>query len=125
MIAVGMDLVEIDRIAGVIVRHGWRFFDKCFTPAELIAAEGRVEAIAARFAAKEAAAKALGTGIGRVSWREVEVLNQGTGQPVLQLHGEAAVIAQNLQLVDFSVTLSHTRKYAAAVVIAAGVDRQA
>lgn len=123
MITVGMDLVEIDRIAGVIIRHGWSFFDKCFTPAEIIAADGRVEAIAARFAAKEAAVKALGTGIGRVSWRDVEVLNRDTGQPLLKLHGEAAAIAKQLKLSDFSVSLSHTSKYAAAVVVAAGKNQ--
>ncbi len=82
-----------------------------------------MEAIAARFAAKEAAVKALGTGIGRVGWRDVEVLNLDNGQPLLKLHGEAAAMAKQLKLGDFSVSLSHTRRYAAAVVVAAGKNK--
>ncbi|MBN1263871.1 MAG: holo-ACP synthase [Anaerolineales bacterium] len=121
MIAVGIDLIEIDRIAGVINRHGWRFFERCFTLQEIIAADGKLEAFAVRFAAKEAASKVLGTGIGRVGWREIEVVDLPSGQPQLCLSGAAAEVARDLRLEHFSVSLTHTKDYAAAVVVAGSV----
>lgn len=120
MIAAGIDLVEIDRIAAVINRHGWRFFERCFTLQEIIDADGSLEALAVRFAAKEAASKALGTGIGKVGWRDLEVVELPSGQPVLRLYGEAALAAAQLGLEQFAVSLTHTRVYAAAVVFAGG-----
>lgn len=123
LIAVGIDLVEIDRIAAVIIRHEWRFFERMFTLEEIIECDGSLESIAARFAAKEAAVKALGTGIGRVSWHEVEVLSLPSGQPQLCLHGEAVQIAEDLGMTNFSVGLTHTAQYAAAVVVAVSTGR--
>jgi len=118
VIAVGIDLIELDRIASVINRHGWRFFERCFTLQEIIDSNGKLEAVAVRFAAKEAASKALGTGIGSVGWRDIEILVLPSGQPQLELHGTAAEAAADLHLDTFSLSLTHTDHYAAAVVVA-------
>lgn len=129
-ISSGIDLIEIDRIEKALERHGERFLKKIFSATELdrllkfkdrqvnsrlIAAE-----VAARFAAKEACSKALGTGIGPVSWREMEVLNEPSGKPTLRLTGKAAKIAGFLGYTSWSVSLTHSRGMAAAVVVAAG-----
>ena len=129
-ISSGIDLIEIERIEKALNRHGERFLKKIFSKTELdrlvkfkdrqvnprlIAAE-----VAARFAAKEACSKALGTGIGPVSWREMEVLNEPSGKPTLRLTGKAAQIAGFLGFTSWSVSLTHSRGMAAAVVVAAG-----
>ena len=129
-ISSGIDLIEIDRIEKALDRHGERFLKKIFGDTELerlvkfkerqvnprlIAAE-----VAARFAAKEACSKALGTGIGPVSWREMEILNEPSGKPFLRLSGKAAQIAGFLGFTSWSVSLTHSRGMAAAVVVAAG-----
>ncbi len=129
-ISSGIDLIEIERIEKALNRHGERFLKKIFSKTELdrlvkfkdrqvsprlIAAE-----VAARFAAKEACSKALGTGIGPVSWREMEVLNEPSGKPILRLTGKAAQIAGFLGFTSWSVSLTHSRGMAAAVVVAAG-----
>ncbi|MCD6425987.1 MAG: holo-ACP synthase [Anaerolineales bacterium] len=129
-ISSGIDLIEIERIEKALDRHGEHFLKKIFSETELerlvkfrerqvkprlIAAE-----VAARFAAKEACSKALGTGIGPVSWREMEILNERSGKPILRLTGKAAQIAGFLGYTSWSVSLTHTRGMAAAVVVAAG-----
>ena len=129
-ISSGIDLIEIERIEKVLDRHGEHFLKKIFSVTELerlvkfrerqvnprlIAAE-----VAARFAAKEACSKALGTGIGPVSWREMEILNERSGKPILRLTGKAAQIAGFLGYTSWSVSLTHTRGMAAALVVAAG-----
>ena len=129
-ISSGIDLIEIERIAQALERHGDRFLKRIFSEKELerlvkfqekkvnpglIAAE-----VAARFAAKEACSKALGTGIGPVSWREMEVHNERSGKPVLHLSGKAAQIAGFLGYTSWSVSLTHSRGMAAAVVVAVG-----
>ena len=118
MIRCGVDIIEVARIDAAILRHGQRLFDRFFTPQELIDAAGRTPALAARFAAKEAAAKALGTGIGDVGWREIEVLLGDRRAPYLVLHGQAKEKALELGLHEWSISLSHTHHYAVAVVIA-------
>jgi holo-[acyl-carrier protein] synthase len=77
--------------------------------------------LAVCFAAKEAASKALGTGIGPISWRDVEILHKWSGEPYLVLHGAARAIAKELGLTNWSVSLSHSRENAVAVVVAAGI----
>ncbi len=129
-ISSGIDLIEIERIEKALDRHGEHFLKKIFSVTELerlvkfrerhvnprlIAAE-----VAARFAAKEACSKALGTGIGPVSWREMEILNERSGKPILRLTGKAAQIAGFLGYTSWSVSLTHTRGMAAALVVAAG-----
>ena len=84
-LSTGVDLVEINRLQEAIERHGDRFLQRIFTSQELQEVRGNLPSLAACFAAKEAVAKALGTGIGAVNWREVEVLRGAERQPVLRL----------------------------------------
>lgn len=120
MLRTGVDIIEVGRIDAAILRHGDRFFHRFFTPQELIDANGRTPALAARFAAKEAAAKALGCGIGDVGWKEIEIVRNGRGGPQLHLHGAAQALARELGLVEWSVSLSHTHEHAMALVVAQG-----
>lgn len=116
----GVDLIEIERVQGAITRHGQRFLERVYTPLEIGECAGNAASLAARFAAKEAAAKAFGTGFGQVAWREIEVARGPAREPVLILHGEARRLAEGLGLDHWSVSLTHTREYAAAFVVAAG-----
>jgi len=117
----GIDIIEIPRIQTALDRHGERFLRRVFTPAEIAECRGRAEALAVRFAAKEATSKALGTGIGPVSWREVETLHKHSGEPYLVLHGQAEQVAKTMGLTTWAVSLSHSRDNAIAVVVATGV----
>lgn len=119
-IASGVDLVEIERFQAVLSRHGSRFLERVFTEAEIKDAGDHLASLAARFAAKEAVAKALGTGIGPVSWREIEIRRGSARQPLLLLHGAAAQLAAELGLTDWSISLSHSQDTAVAVAVAAG-----
>lgn len=114
----GIDLIEIGRVERAIQRHGERFLQRVFTPAELAEAGGSPASLAARFAAKEAAAKALGTGIGAISWLEIEILRACDQPPTLHLSGAAARRAAELGLIGWAVSLSHTRELAIASVVA-------
>ncbi|MGH2523326.1 MAG: holo-ACP synthase [Anaerolineales bacterium] len=118
MIRTGVDIIEVSRIDQAILRHGHRFFDRFFTARELIEAEGRTPALAARFAAKEAVAKALGCGIGEVGWKEIEILRDPRRRPEVVLHGAAQQRAAELGLREWSVSLSHTHEHAVALVVA-------
>jgi holo-[acyl-carrier protein] synthase len=118
MVHSGVDIIEVDRIDRAILRHGQRFFDRFFTCQELIDAQGHTPALAARFAAKEAVAKALGTGIGDVGWRDIEIVQGPRRQPVLRLHGRASSLADSLGLLHWSVSLSYTHEHAIAVAMA-------
>ncbi len=111
----GVDIIEIRRIEEAVSRYGDRFLDRVYTPMEIQQCRGKVESLAARFAAKEAAFKALGL---RVSWREVEVQRERSGKPRLLLHGRAAEVAGRLGLKSWSVSLSHSRGDAVAIVVA-------
>jgi holo-[acyl-carrier-protein] synthase len=115
----GIDMIEVERIDHAILRHGDRFFHRFFTEQELIDAAGSTPALAARFAAKEAVSKALGTGIGEVGWKEIEIVNGPRRQPELRLHGSALRLAAELGLRDWAVSLSHTHEHAIAVAVAA------
>jgi holo-[acyl-carrier protein] synthase len=114
----GVDIIEIERIDRAILRHGQRFFDRFYTTRELIDCRGRTPALAARFAAKEAVAKAMGTGIGDIGWKEIEVVNGERREPHLKLHGHAQRLARALGLKIWSVSLSHTHEHAVAVAVA-------
>jgi len=116
----GVDLIEIVRIAEAIEQHGQRFLHRVFTAKELAEVGDSMPSLAARFAAKEAVAKALGTGFGQVTWCEVEILRGPCREPVLHLHGEAARQAEHLGLKTWAVSLSHTKDYAVASVVALG-----
>lgn len=114
----GIDIIEIGRIKAALERHGERFLKRVFTELEIFECRGRAEALAVRFAAKEAASKALGTGIGPIAWRDVETLHKWSGEPYLVLHGAAEKIAKERGLEVWAVSLSHSRENAIAVVVA-------
>ena len=118
----GVDIIEVERIDRAILRYGDRFFNRFYTSQELIDAGGRTPALAARFAAKEAVAKALGTGIGEVGWKEIEIVNGPRRMPKLRLHGNAKELAKSLGLRSWSISLSHTHEHATAVAIAMQAD---
>ena len=123
MTRVGIDLVQIPRLEQAIARWGSRFLLRVFTPRELQDSRSRVPSLAARFAAKEAAAKALGSGVmAGISWCEIEVVSAAGGQPELRLHGEAQRQALRLGLEEWAVSLSHSGDQALAVVIAQAKD---
>ena len=122
VIGLGTDLIEIERIERSIQRFGDAFLERVYTPGEIAYCERKknaAESLAARFAAKEAGAKALGTGISRgVGWREFEVRRQPGQRPELHLSGRAAEIAARLGVLHVSLSLSHSRSVSIAVVIA-------
>ena len=124
VLGLGSDLIEIARIEQSIERFGVRFLERVFTPAEIAYCQTKkhaAESFAARFAAKEAGAKALGTGISRgVSWKELEVGHAPGGRPTLHLSGRAEEIARGLGIRSMAVSLTHSREMAMAVVIAEG-----
>lgn len=117
----GIDLAEVDRIRQSIERHGARFLDRIYTPAERAYVErkaNRYERYAARFAAKEAGMKAIGTGWRRgVRWQDFEVANLPSGRPTLALHGVAAEIARQLGVKSIALSLTHTAQFGMAFVI--------
>lgn len=114
---IGIDLVEVERIQAAYHRWGDRFLNRVYTPKELTACAGRSPSLASRFAAKEAAAKALGVGIGYVHWRDIEVVTADSGQPQLVLHGQAQALAEALGVRQICISLSDTEAHAIAVVI--------
>lgn len=118
----GLDLIEISRFAEIDPAIRERFIQRVFTPEEQLQCEGSDERLAGKFAAKEAVAKALGSGIGQVGWREIVVLDDASGQPVLQLTGAAAQVAESLHLIDWSISITHTRSLAAATAVALRQD---
>jgi holo-[acyl-carrier protein] synthase len=121
IIGTGVDLCEVERIRAAIERHGRRFVDRIYTEAEIAYAErkaNRHERYAARFAAKEAAMKALGTGMrGGVRWKDFEVANLRSGRPTLKFHGKAAEYAEKLGVKNISLSMTHTAVQAMAMVI--------
>ena len=117
-VRVGVDTIEIDRIAATLERWGERFLHRIYTEGERAYCRGRAPQLAARFAAKEAVMKALGTGRIGVGWREVEVYREPSGAPSILLHGRAEKRARLLGLDHFAVSLSHSRNQAIAFVVA-------
>jgi holo-[acyl-carrier protein] synthase len=118
VVAVGVDIIEIARIERTLADFGERFLRRVYTERERERYGSRPSELAARFAAKEATSKALGTGIRGIRWREMEVLSNRRGKPVLVLHGGAADRAAMLGLVAFDVSLTHSRTEAMAFVVA-------
>jgi holo-[acyl-carrier protein] synthase len=121
ILGIGVDLCEVDRIEAAIGRHGERFVDRIYTPAERAYCESKpnqMERFAGRFAAKEAAMKAIGTGWRRgVAWRDFEVSRAPSGQPIIHFHGEAARIAAAMGVRRALVTITHTKAMAMAQVL--------
>ena len=118
----GIDLIETNRFSRQSSEIRARFIARVYTEAEQAYCKDRDQHLAGRFAAKEAVAKALGCGIGEISWQEIEILNDDLGMPVLHLHGEAALRAKRLGLDTWSVSITHLKEYAAATAAAIGTD---
>ncbi|SKB02743.1 holo-[acyl-carrier protein] synthase [Prosthecobacter debontii] len=123
-IGLGIDLVEVERIRDLLTKHGDRFKNRTFTPGEIAYCDACADPAmhyAARFAAKEAAAKALGTGLWAegVDWKDIEVIREASGKPTLHLHGGAGLHAQNQGATRLLISLTHTKELAQAQVILA------
>jgi holo-[acyl-carrier protein] synthase len=121
IVGLGLDIAEIDRIEAAIVRHGAPFIERLFTPREAAYCErhkNKYERYAGRFAAKEAAMKALGTGWRRgVRWRDIEVIREPSGKPTLHLAGVAGELAARMGVKNISLTITHSGNVALAEVI--------
>ena len=121
IIGLGIDLVYIPRIEKMITKYGPRFMNRVFTTNEIKICQSRkrpYEAFAIRFAAKEACSKALGTGMRRgIAWKQMEVLQEDSGRPFLELSGNARKLAQDIGAKSWAVSLSHEGDYATAVVM--------
>jgi len=124
ILGTGIDIVETARIGGSIERHGDRFLARIFTDGEreyCASMKAPLPFWAARFAAKEAVAKAFGTGIsGQLGWRDIEVRRKASGQPFVVLHGEGAATAKRLGIDAIHLSISHSEHYAVAHALAVG-----
>ena len=125
--AVGVDITEIDRVEAALGRFGERFLQRVFTPMEVAVCMGRkdnprISELAARFAAKEAVMKALGTGAKGVAWREIEVLPNRRGKPLVYLHGRAKARAEKIDLTGLDISLTHDGNLAIAMVVGQSRD---
>jgi len=116
----GIDTIEISRLAQIQQPIRDRFIARVFTPKEIAQAKNRNEMLSGLFAAKEAVSKTLGTGIGVVSWQDIEILHLPSGQPTVLLHGNAKITAQEIGLQTWSVSISHDRSKAIALAVAIG-----
>lgn len=115
---VGIDLIDIDRIVGVLQRFPDRFRHRVLTDHERRYVGRKVERMAGRWAAKEAISKVLGLGVRGVGWREIEILPNRAGAPQVYLHGRAARRAEAMELDEVTVSISHERRMAVAVAVA-------
>ncbi len=114
---IGIDIVEISRIKEAISRWGDRFLGRIYTSAELDLYRNKMESLAVRFAGKEAAIKALSTPESLMIWRDIEILNEPNGKPVVRLYRQAQARARELGLSGLEISLSHSRDNAVALVI--------
>ncbi len=121
-ITTGIDVIEIKRIEVALERWGDRFIHRIYTDAEVVHCRGRAESLAGRFAAKEAVSKALGVGIRRLRWRDIEILADQRGKPTVRLHGHAADVAIHQRLTAFDISITHSRIDAVVVVVAWGEE---
>jgi holo-[acyl-carrier protein] synthase len=121
IVGLGLDIAEIDRIEAAIARHGAQFLERLYTPREVSYCEkhrNKFERYAGRFAAKEAAMKALGTGWRHgVRWRDIEVVREPSGKPTLLLEGIAREFADRMGVKNISLTITHSGNFALAQVI--------
>lgn len=120
--AVGIDVIEIARVRRVLERHPQRFLDRVYTREEVAFCRGRVPELAARFAAKEAVMKALGTGARGLAWREIEVLPNRRGKPLVYLHGNARKRGEQIGIRGIDISLTHSHDLAIAAVVGAADD---
>ena len=122
MLTTGIDIIEISRVRRVLEQYGRRFLERVFTPDEIAYCRERAPNLAARFAAKEATMKALGTGTRGVRWRDIEVVRCRGQAPTIKLHGTAQARAERLGIDPLAASLSHSEEYAVAFVV--GESRQ-
>jgi len=124
VLGLGVDIVEIERFASAMERSGQAFLDRVFLPAEQAYCSAQhkpARCYGARFAAKEAVAKALGTGIGvQLAWRDIEIRRKASGEPFVVLHGTGEKTAQRLGVTGILLSLSHSEHYAVANAICIG-----
>jgi holo-[acyl-carrier protein] synthase len=117
MPAIGVDIIEIERVESAIKRGRERFLNRIYTEAELRNCRDRFSSLASRFAAKEAVMKVLGTGGIGIAWREIEILTGDDGRPSVRLYGQALNKAAKVNLIEVSVSLSDSKQNAVAVAI--------
>jgi holo-[acyl-carrier protein] synthase len=120
----GIDMLDFHRLEDLNPDIRVRFLKRVFTQKELDLSGDSFSSLAGRFCVKEAVSKALGCGIGRISWQEIETLTNSEGAPVVILHGNAARIAESLGLTTWAVSITHTRQVAAASVTAIGMNTE-
>ncbi len=124
ILGTGIDIAEVPRVRAAIERYGQRFVERIYTPAEIAYVErkaNRFERYAARFAAKEAGMKAIGTGWRHgIRWQDFEVANLPSGRPTLRLHGAAARIAEEMGVKSIQLSITHTAELGMAQVILEG-----
>ena len=122
IIAHGIDLVDFPRIDSMVERHGQRFLSRVFTEreqADAKAVHNRVEKLAGRFAAKEAVLKLLGTGWrGKIAWTDIEITNNSSGQPIVEVAGEVKRIADEVGIEQIALSITHTANFAIASAVA-------
>lgn len=116
----GVDFIRTNRMEAIRPAIRQRFIQRVFTEREQAQARDDNERLSALFAAKEAVSKALGTGIGKVNWRHIEVLHRPSGEPYLELHAQAKKVAEARGLTEWAVSLSHEGGFAVAMVVAQG-----
>ncbi len=116
-IAVGVDIIEIDRIEEAALSWQGSFLKRIYTEAELESSGNKPSSLAARFAAKEAVMKALGTGARGLGWKDIEVLSNSDGAPFVRLHGRAYDKAKEIGMSQFAISMSHSKHYAIAMVV--------
>lgn len=114
---IGTDIIEIGRIEKAVSRWGARFLHRVYTDSELSLCQMKLPSLAVRFAGKEAALKALGSQTKGIGWRDIEILSDSGGKPVVHLYSKARNQASNLSLDNLAISLSHSREYAIALVI--------
>ena len=114
----GIDIIEISRLDEIKPTIRERFITRVYTPEEIAQAKNHSDTLTGLFSAKEAVAKALGTGIGAVHWQDIEILHLPSGQPIVRLHGQAKIIADQLGLSTWSVSISHDRDRVVALAVA-------
>jgi len=116
MHCIGVDIVEIGRLEKAITRHGETFLNRVYTDSELKLYRKKLPSLAARFAAKEAVVKALGKPAKAISLKEIEILSNPGGQPVVNLYGRMQQQAKKMGLGNLAITISHSKEYAVAFV---------
>jgi holo-[acyl-carrier protein] synthase len=120
--ATGVDIIEIERVQRTLDRHGDRFLKRVYTELEAAFCRGRINELAARFAAKEAVMKVLGTGARGVAWREIEIIPNHRGKPLVYLYGRARERAEYIELQSLDISLTHSDGHAVAFAVGQSRD---